>query len=156
MVTINVGPKKQSFVVHKTFICHYSLFFNAAFKEGESQSLDLEDADPAMFSIFVQWIYSQGIDQKPKPPSVTLLIKLWVFAELALVPKLQNQALNLISGYSLDPSKYTIDDLCYIYDNTAKGSSLCRFFASNYASYKGAQMTTINSPEPSFLTCSAI
>ncbi|CAG8972088.1 hypothetical protein HYALB_00004954 [Hymenoscyphus albidus] len=96
MVTINVslGIQKETFVVHKNFICFYSPFFdaafNGAFKEGETQVLDLDDASPAAFSLFVNWLYTQRIEF-PGGEEVHLrtLIELWILGSRCLVPKIQ-------------------------------------------------------------------
>jgi len=62
MVTVDVSldDQRQSFLVRKNFTCHYSPFFDAPFNgnfvEGENQGLDLEDTNPMVFAIFVNWL----------------------------------------------------------------------------------------------------
>lgn len=57
MVKINVGPEKQPFNVLKSLICHHSPFFKAAFTgsflEAKEQSMDLDDVEARIFTLFV-------------------------------------------------------------------------------------------------------
>jgi len=84
--------------VHKNFITHYSPYFDAAFNgnfaEGQSQKLDLEDTEPHVFGTFVNWLYSQNIENaEGEIPDDSTLVNLWLLADKCLVPKLQNQVI---------------------------------------------------------------
>ncbi|KAF8852846.1 hypothetical protein BDZ45DRAFT_558213, partial [Acephala macrosclerotiorum] len=61
-VKINVGAEKQPFNVLKSLICHHSPFFKAAFTgsfvEAQEQSMDLEDVEVPIFTLFVDWLYT--------------------------------------------------------------------------------------------------
>lgn len=52
-------------MVQKSFLCHYSPFFNAAFNgrfiEGETQEMTLEDVETDIFDLLVRWVYEQRI-----------------------------------------------------------------------------------------------
>jgi hypothetical protein len=56
---------KTTFPIHKAIVCHYSPFFDATFngnfEEGTTQEIDLRDTEPAVFSVFVEWFYSQKV-----------------------------------------------------------------------------------------------
>ncbi|TVY45886.1 hypothetical protein LSUB1_G000476 [Lachnellula subtilissima] len=56
---------KRTFPVHEAILCHYYPFFDAAFngrfEAGTTQELDLPNANPITFSIFVEWVYSQEV-----------------------------------------------------------------------------------------------
>lgn len=103
IVTVNVKRDPLSktllpFRVHKNYICHYSPYFEAAFNgnfvEGETQVLELDDTDPRIFGMFVNWIYTQElVNEEGNSPSCTSCINLWILADRLLVPSLQNQAL---------------------------------------------------------------
>jgi hypothetical protein len=151
MVTINIGhggaSKKQKFLVHKEFICYYSPFFNAAFngnfKEGESQTMDLEDIDPAVFALFVNWLYAQKVlsDQEDDQPSLPHLISLWMLADRFLVPKLQNQALIAYDrtrvALNQRPASRTVG---HIYKNTSPDSLLRKYIIQILASANWVRM----------------
>ncbi|KAH8601680.1 hypothetical protein B0O99DRAFT_588866 [Bisporella sp. PMI_857] len=105
MVTVSVymelKEEAESFQVHKNFITHYSPFFSAAFNgnfaEGESQKLELDDTEPAVFGSFVQWLYTQDIvDGKGSLPDQPTLVNLWILADKILVPRLQNQIIRAL------------------------------------------------------------
>lgn len=99
IVTVNVrkhaGAKIHPFRIHKNYLCHYSPYFEAAFNgrfiEGETQVLELEDTEPRIFGIFVNWLYVQKItDEDGQLASCSDCINLWILADKILVPSLQN------------------------------------------------------------------
>lgn len=121
MVTINVNDLNEvvgTFVVHKNFICFHSPYFNAAFN-GESQTLDLEvdDASPDAFAIFVNWLYTQRIEDTSKDSvRVSTLLELWILAGRLLIPKLQNATLRMLDEArwnSFSSSRFVM-----VYENT--------------------------------------
>ncbi|KAH7304866.1 hypothetical protein BKA65DRAFT_560359 [Rhexocercosporidium sp. MPI-PUGE-AT-0058] len=89
------------FIIHKNIICHHSPFFSAAFNsqfvEGQTQSMTLDDIDPVIFGSFVNWVYHQNVEaDKGVKMGPEMLVKLWIVAERFIVPKLQNQAMNML------------------------------------------------------------
>ncbi|TVY50181.1 hypothetical protein LCER1_G009005, partial [Lachnellula cervina] len=60
------GEKEEKFIVHKAFACHYSPVFKAAFDsgfiEGQTQTYKLDDIEPKVVQVLVQWVYTQKID----------------------------------------------------------------------------------------------
>ena len=62
-VTIEVGPEKVPFVIHKGFICTESTFFDAAFntsfKEETTQSVHLPADDPIVFDVIHKFLYTK-------------------------------------------------------------------------------------------------
>jgi hypothetical protein len=135
MVTINLKPleqkrKRKVFVVHKNFICHYSPYFDAAFngnfEEARSQALDLEDINPFMFEMFVSWIYTQDVCYPDGEAGY--LILLWLLAERFLVPRLQNQTLELLHKEQGRSNKLPGADLVRVlYENTTEASPLRKY-----------------------------
>lgn len=129
--------RKETFTVHKLFICQYSPFFDAAFngdfEEGATQELDLPDTDPSAFSILVDWLYTQRVtpiqSDGDENPELTRLIKLWILADRFLIPRLQNET--LAAMHALDDEKQSLRSFSwmYAYDNTTEGSPLRRYFA---------------------------
>ncbi|KAE9381302.1 hypothetical protein N431DRAFT_457903 [Stipitochalara longipes BDJ] len=111
MVTfvIGIGEGKETFVVHKEHACKYSPVlekaFNSRFKEGQTKSQ-----------------YHNGMTTEEKQehyeicgPQTDIQIQLWVLAEKLLVPRLQNELMDvfgLVSTTCLAPFEYRVE---YIY-----------------------------------------
>ncbi|PQE19333.1 hypothetical protein CJF31_00009415 [Rutstroemia sp. NJR-2017a BVV2] len=126
MVTIHVTDadgKVFNFVLHKSFLCYASPFFDAAFNgtfvEGQTQSMNLETSEQA-FGMLVDYIYSgctkfcqradgdlntdnynssccpNDEDGDPPPEHINHLIELWILADKMLMPKLQNVVMDQI------------------------------------------------------------
>ncbi|THY41119.1 hypothetical protein D6C99_07942 [Aureobasidium pullulans] len=61
MVTVEVGPEKEHFVVHQSVICEKSNYFAKAlsgtFQEGITGFVRLPDISPVIFRIFLVWLY---------------------------------------------------------------------------------------------------
>lgn len=99
-IIVNKGAHKETFVVHKCLVDHYSSFFKTAFDskfiEGETQSMTIEDIESSAFGLLVHWIYTQSLkqDQGNDSPSVVLLAKVWSLAERFIMPRLQNVAID--------------------------------------------------------------
>jgi len=64
VVKISIGPDKKMYNVHKNLICHHSEYFRTAYnghwKEAED-GVALDDINPAVFNIFVHWLYAQEV-----------------------------------------------------------------------------------------------
>ncbi|TVY92543.1 hypothetical protein LAWI1_G001527 [Lachnellula willkommii] len=60
------GEKEEKFIVHKAFACHYCPVFKAAFEsgfiEGQTQTYKLDDVEPKVVQLLVQWLYTQRLD----------------------------------------------------------------------------------------------
>ncbi|KAI9050836.1 hypothetical protein LZ554_004955 [Drepanopeziza brunnea f. sp. 'monogermtubi'] len=102
VVTVIVGPEdtKETFIIHKGIICHYSPFFNAAFNgnliEGETQTMRLDDVNSEAFGLLVHYFYTQQIDVDPKDheENIIPLAQLWVMAGRFMMPALQNKIMD--------------------------------------------------------------
>jgi len=129
MVTIIVGADaiKKPIAVHKSFIMSYSPFFKAAFdgpfEEGTTQTMRLEDVETEPFELFVQWLYSQDplVDCRDLELCLVApnLAKLWILGQRFLIPKLQNQVMDILAFCTaIMTSKHLghlreLLDLCY-------------------------------------------
>ncbi|TVY19576.1 hypothetical protein LARI1_G003408 [Lachnellula arida] len=129
----------EKYTIHKNFICYYSGYFDAAFnssfKEGESQEVYLEDTRPLAFGIFVNWMYTQKLVSIEGPP---FLINsesyafLWVFAEMRMIPMLQNQALRELDQLRVKYGMGGYSVFRFSYENTTNGSPLRRYLVDNW------------------------
>lgn len=61
-----VGDEEQKFLVHKDIICNKSDFFRAAvtgpWKEGKTGVVRLPEVLPAVFEVYVGWLYTDQVD----------------------------------------------------------------------------------------------
>ena len=104
-----VDSNNQTFTVHKDYICLVSPFFAAAFTgefiEGKSQSMHLDDVNPAAFGLLVHWIYYQKfalptVETKEGKSSADYekLAQLWILGQRTIMPALQNYVVDVIFG----------------------------------------------------------
>ncbi|CAG8950236.1 hypothetical protein HYFRA_00008474 [Hymenoscyphus fraxineus] len=152
MVTINVSLNhlKDTFIVHKNFICFYSPFFdaafNGAFKEAETQVLDLEDTSPTVFGLFVNWLYTQRLEfPGGENISMSNLIDLWILGSRCLVPKIQNKSLELLDKRRI--FVFSSTKFVRAYENTTEGSPLRRYIVAIAATRNGALTTPQDYPQ---------
>jgi len=63
---VDLEHNETTFNVHKSFITHYSPYFDSAFNgtviEGSTQTLDLIETPIKALGLFVHWIYTQNLD----------------------------------------------------------------------------------------------
>lgn len=67
-ITVGTDPDTQTFSILKSLVCHKSPFFRAAFEgsfsEAESQTMTLEDVEPKIFGLMVDWLYTQKVEKE--------------------------------------------------------------------------------------------
>ena len=124
--------------------------FNSEFKEGRTQKYEMDDTKPDTFRVFVQWLYSQKLThihyEEYYDPDIDdengqihaakcsaetkSRIELWVLAEKLLVPRLQNEVMDLLGLVSKTCTTPFEVRISYIYQNTTDNSPL-RLFVVN-------------------------
>jgi hypothetical protein len=119
---VSRDTQNRTFIVHEDLLCKHSPYFSAAFggnfSESSTRTLDYDDTDPTVFSIFVQWLYTQQVEGH----SAKLLTELWVLADALLAPALQNQIMRVLCD--VYARKGELLDLGYAYEKTAADSPL--------------------------------
>ncbi|KAH6639623.1 hypothetical protein C7974DRAFT_135558 [Boeremia exigua] len=67
IVTIVAGSEAVKYLVHKAVLMEHSAYFEKAlqgpWKEAEEGVVRLDDVEPEIFGVFVDWIYSQRVSQ---------------------------------------------------------------------------------------------
>jgi hypothetical protein len=123
------GPELPKFIFHKNLISHHSPFFSAAFnsifKEGISQEMTLE-ADLKVFGVFSNWLYSQTIfDASGERPGLCTLAHLWMLADRFLIPKLQNEVVDILHNMVLNGRRKIVEfgEFCNIVHEYAEGDN---------------------------------
>ncbi|KAF2499687.1 hypothetical protein BU16DRAFT_615084 [Lophium mytilinum] len=65
IVTVNAGPDAEPFHIHKNLITHWSRYFHNAFKGGfretEEEVITLDDVEPLLFKIVMEWLDTQKL-----------------------------------------------------------------------------------------------
>jgi hypothetical protein len=95
--------------------------------------MEFTDTEPIIFGLFVLWLYTQDLDGYYENPELALnLVKLWILADIALIPRLQNHIVGILCGYSKEwcPSPKTI---LTVYAKTCPGSALRKLVIKAYA-----------------------
>ena len=140
-ITVSTAPNTQVFTIHKSVIGHYSPFFQAAFSsallEGQTQAMDLPDVEAYTFGIFANWLYNQTLEQEDEQPiPLARLAKLWAHAECWLMPRLQNQVMDLIHarvlGINIRSSEF---ELFIIVAHRAQSMPLERLIVGKFLVY---------------------
>ncbi|KAL2072742.1 hypothetical protein VTL71DRAFT_12085 [Oculimacula yallundae] len=150
LVTFLVGPDKVAIQIHKKILCHHSPIldtaFNSTFFEGKTQTYELESVTEDTFALFTEWIYSQKLERtSPSCDKTTMntqeradiaaesasLVALWILADMLLIPRLQNQTIDIIA--KIGREVVTIQDIIDAYANTAIDSPLRKLFVSQLA-----------------------
>ncbi|KAH8625825.1 hypothetical protein IG631_19704 [Alternaria alternata] len=147
-IIVEVGPNRRKYHVQKAFLTHYSEYFskalNGAWKEAKDKIIRLTDIEPAIFGLFIEWLYTQNL-----PNLITLnankidlssrlwKIKLYVFADRFAVSRLRT-ALNLEIVKLTMPLHTSIWDyasIVYAFANLPSTDPLLDFFVDLYYAY---------------------
>lgn len=146
-MTLEIGPKKTKFVVHKDYACHYSPVLKAAlnsqFIEGQTQTYTLEDVEMSTGKLLIHWFYHQSFsvlnhddwELSGTDEESLALIQLWVLADKLLIPRLQNDILREIKRFQEDEAIIPITGLGYAYKHSSKDSVLRKFLLDLCACY---------------------
>ncbi|KAL2066671.1 hypothetical protein VTL71DRAFT_2743 [Oculimacula yallundae] len=121
MVTIYVGsgPGRKRWIIHEAVICNKSTFFRSAFQggfaEGSSKEMTLEEDDPAVFKLFVDWVYGSAettckLDHQDKSTNMSLHLMGWYGLDI-LGDKIRCQALREHAFSSWENCLASVDDV---------------------------------------------
>ena len=90
-----------------------------------------------LLGVFVNWLYTKDIENSKKSlPSCEALINLWLFADLVLVPRLQNDAMEKLEVARILRKGLPTTRLIRAYDHTSKGSVLRRYIVRTWKNSK--------------------
>ncbi|KAK5675406.1 hypothetical protein LTS10_011848 [Elasticomyces elasticus] len=132
------GGNPKAFFVHPSLLVKHSAFFAAALKkdwqEGQDRAVKLPEAEPEVFSNYVQWLYSGAVPCKDATNSGEAdLIKLWILADLLMAPKLQDLiATTIITARRTEKCTLAWEVVNETYSKTAEGSPLRRLVIDLY------------------------
>ncbi|KAF2660686.1 hypothetical protein K491DRAFT_571812, partial [Lophiostoma macrostomum CBS 122681] len=100
-IKIGKGDASETFHVHKTLVCTASKFFANATKPGwqnnetgKPKPIDLSDEEPAIFKVFVQWLYGRTIAISLLQLGVSIgLARAYVLGEMLIAEAFQDDVL---------------------------------------------------------------
>lgn len=117
-------------------ISYHSLFFKAAcswhFQEGRKKQVELPEDDPAVFGLFVEWMYYGSYDALSLTTHSSIDAKCWVLGDKLLCSGFKNYAMSRLYAQHTTTSfakAVTSDDLEYACDTSASNSKLRQFYA---------------------------
>ncbi|CZR64432.1 uncharacterized protein PAC_14330 [Phialocephala subalpina] len=138
---------QQTFFARKAIACNCSPVFKAAFNEGflegQTQHYYIDDTDPQVFQILVQWMYYRGATSKVSGTSnekLFILSQLWVLAGKYMIPRLQNHAIDSIRAiqYKSKPL-IQLEAMHWVYENAGPGSPLRAYIVAITARHRGME-----------------
>lgn len=154
-MTVEVGPDSQKYQAHKQLLEFHSDYYRAALNgkwtEAE-ETIRLEDVEPGIFDIFIDWIYTQKLPAtgdewkavaKESAKSVygfesrhMAQIKTYVLADrfmAAVFRKVVGN--NIVNANSLMPPWYEV--VIYAYSNLRSEDMMLRFLVDTHCAYCG-------------------
>ncbi|KAF1928705.1 uncharacterized protein M421DRAFT_5155 [Didymella exigua CBS 183.55] len=151
-VIVEVGAERVKYRVSEAFLNHYAEYFQRAlagtWREASEHVVVLgSDIEPCIFNLFVEWLYTQQlptlspdwrrIADPLHPYSISakmLRIKLYVFADRFIVPKLREQ-LNraIVNDYDSDcPALEEYETVTYAFNNLPPTDPLLDLIVDRY------------------------
>jgi hypothetical protein len=89
--------------------------------------IHLPEDDPAVFGLFVEWLYYGTYDDLAAPSSSNIHAQCWVLGDKLLCNEFKNYAMSRLYKQRLDFSM-THEDVEYAYANTSPNSKLRQFY----------------------------
>ncbi len=150
MATLLIGPVEEPRTVHKSFICYYSPFFEAAFKhpfrEAEENAVRLKDTDSDVVDVFIHWLYTQSVATHgpeailapaPERDRECVVTDLCIFANRYNIPRLREHAMDEVFDLSVGPYDNLrrnqglpqLTTILKAFDNLPHASGLSQFWA---------------------------
>lgn len=126
-------------------ISHHSMFFKAAcswnFQESRKKQVELPEDDPAVFGLFVEWMYYGSYDVSSLRAQSSIDAQCWVLGDKLLCSEFKNYAMSRL--YALHTASFfarpvTCDDVQYVCDNSGPSSKLRQFYTDFVLEYFGA------------------
>ncbi|PMD41662.1 hypothetical protein L207DRAFT_528268 [Hyaloscypha variabilis F] len=142
MIILEVGDKKDKFLVHRSVLAATGDFFEAACKPvwlKGSNVIELPADDPDTIQTLVNWMYSDEIWSSGERQVCTfentlgealaspfgLFAKLYILAEKYQIVRLKNDAIDAMINYN-EYTDLPISLISYLYDNTTQDSVVRR------------------------------
>jgi len=140
---VRIPIREQAFYVYRDFLDWHCPIFLSTFFQGTRNTTPeiLEDMDYNIFSLFVQWLYTESLlNKRGEPAYQHRLIGLWVFGKILQMPKMQNDAIELLEARRTKHDGNTIQTRAFgfVYKHTAVDDGLRRYLVDVCASMMDA------------------
>ncbi|EXJ80226.1 hypothetical protein A1O1_08368 [Capronia coronata CBS 617.96] len=131
MVRVIVGQEEQTWMLHRDLLTAVSDFAKAAlsnpFEESQEQTIRLPEENPAIFAIFVSYLYTDSLygsvlgDGKLFVDTLDADLALYMLAD-----RLQDLVLckHLVERLAFSYDRFTAEQIQYVLDNTAPSDPL--------------------------------
>lgn len=142
LVAIIPEGTTEKMLVSKVLLCQTSDYFvsvlNGQFKESNEQTLRFPGWSADVIELFVYWAYKWVLPQfqektedgyrerEATSDQMTILVRLWMFGDAHLIPRLQNCVMFKLLDLCKDVHT-TAKILKLAYENAPRGSALSRF-----------------------------
>ncbi|KAK5122021.1 hypothetical protein LTR85_004267 [Meristemomyces frigidus] len=143
MISINAGEGQEPFHIQRTLLTNSSPWFDKAlsdhFNEGQDRTLRFPGTSATVVQIFIFWLFNKELPLRdiltdlcrvesrgPSESEIqTLAVRVWIFGEEHMLPRLQNQAMRELHN-SLAMGFPTSETIKEAYEGSAPGSVLRR------------------------------
>ncbi|KAI4119037.1 MAG: hypothetical protein LQ345_001008 [Seirophora villosa] len=147
LVTLEVGPGKSLFHVHKGLLCQVSPVFDAAFNGAFKEncgSMRLSDDNPAVFEYLVQWLYrrkvlASAVAKKQIMVRYSNHVELYLLADKYGIVLLKNHVMRSLfdhmkkhQGAGVNWGVPDINIISHAYALTTENSRLRRFLVASW------------------------
>lgn len=124
MVDVVVGENSSLWRIHKNILVPHSRFFGAALKgpftEGAENKVTLPEEDNLVFTLFVQWLYSETFNCNKIP----ILLRAYVLGDKIGSLAFRQDVLYKLHQVNLQKPSFTVEQVMWVADNTTHGSKL--------------------------------
>ena len=107
------------------------------FLESSTLSVHLEEENPAVFDLFVTWLYTQRLlpsNTSPMDINWRLLAELYVFADRRRSPRFANAVTDILAAKALGGKIPAYSTIEWIWENTSPEATLRRLMVDLFAS----------------------
>ncbi|SPJ79518.1 uncharacterized protein FTOL_07909 [Fusarium torulosum] len=116
------------------FISHYSPYLKAASTsndEGPHKRINLPEHDPAVFGLFVEWMYYGSYNAISMAPDPHIHAKCWILGDKLECPEFKNYVMGLLyTQHITSPfaKNVTYEEVEYVCDNTSSSAKLRQYY----------------------------
>ncbi|KAI9699791.1 MAG: vesicle coat component [Candelina mexicana] len=156
MLHVYVGPNRKHWNLHRDLLCARSKYFKAAlggdFKEAQDKAISYPDEDPAVFGLFISWLYCGTLQVPMDKCTLTHYFKLYVLADKFSIEALKNLTIDAIrEHYRLSGCYAGASRIEYIYSNTASRDPMRKFLVDSLASWYATEQESPDDEDDALL-----
>lgn len=134
-------------------ISHHSPYLKAASTsndEGPVAKINLPEHEPAVFGLFVEWMYYGRYDTQSLAPDPNIDAKCWILGDMLGCPDFKNFVMGLLyTQHIILPfaKSVTCEEVQFVCDNTSSSTKLRQYYESFVVSYYATADKLLGSTE---------